>query len=179
MDILSHALWAGAALVALAPRQRPRRKLVTWTVALAVLPDLMHALPVSAWALWHASLSDWWLYATASPGQEPPMPDMVRMVAHHLHCTFHSGIVAAVVTGLVWAWWRTFWLPLLGWWSHIVIDVFTHSAEYFPSPVIYPLSYWGFDGIAWNEPGFLVLNYAALAVAWWWLLLRRRVAPAA
>lgn len=60
--------------------------------------------------------------------------------------------------------------PLLGWWSHIVIDVFTHSADFYPSPVFYPLTYWGFDGLAWNTPWFMVVNYLALAalavVAW-------------
>jgi hypothetical protein len=178
VDILAHALWAGAGVVALAPTKRPSRRLVAWTVALAVLPDLMHALPVSAWALLHASLGDWWQYALASPGQEPPMPALVRMVAHHLHCVFHSAIVAAAVTGVVWVLRRSFWLPLLGWWSHIVIDVFTHSAQYFPSPVIYPLSYWGFDGVAWNAPGFLALNYAALVAVWFWLLRRKRNSPA-
>jgi hypothetical protein len=55
-------------------------------------------------------------------------------------------------------------IPLLGWWSHIVIDVFTHSADYYASPVLYPITQRGFDGIAWNTPWFMVLNYSVLAV---------------
>ncbi|QCB46027.1 hypothetical protein [Hydrogenophaga sp. PAMC20947] len=57
-----------------------------------------------------------------------------------------------------------FWWPLLGWRLHIVIDVFTHSAQFLPSPVLYPLTYWGFEGWAWNQPGFLLLNDTALAL---------------
>jgi hypothetical protein len=55
-------------------------------------------------------------------------------------------------------------VPLLGWWSHIVIDVFTHSADYYASPVLYPLTERGFDGIAWITPWFMVANYLVLGV---------------
>jgi membrane-bound metal-dependent hydrolase YbcI (DUF457 family) len=51
---------------------------------------------------------------------------------------------------------RTLWIPLLGWWSHIVIDVFTHSADYYAVPVLYPFTERGFDGIAWITPWFMV-----------------------
>jgi hypothetical protein len=145
-----------------------------WTVALAVLPDLGHLLPVTGWAMVNLASADWWQYATALPGQEPPMPHAVGLWAHHLHCILHSALVAAVVTAALWAWRAAFWWPLLGWWSHIVIDVFTHSAEFFPSPVLYPLTDWGFDGVAWNRPGFLWANYLALAGVWVWLGWRER-----
>ena len=52
----------------------------------------------------------------------------------------------------------------VGWWSHIVIDVFTHSADYYPSPVLYPITQQGFDGLAWNTPWFMVANYLTILV---------------
>lgn len=174
MDIVAHGLWAGAAVVALAPQGRPAPRLLAATVALAVLPDLGHMLPVTGWALSHLASADWWLYVTALPGQEPPMPEAVQLWAHHLHCVLHSALVAALVSAALWLRWRVFWLPLLGWWSHIVIDVFTHSAEFFPSPVLYPLTYWGFDGWAWNRPVFQAVNYMALAAVWAALLWQRQ-----
>lgn len=173
MDILAHGLWAGAAVVAVAPR-RPLVSLWGWTVVLAVLPDLGHMLPVTGWAVAHLDSGDWWQYATASPGQEPPMSHLVHFWAHHLHCLLHSAVVATVVSALLWAWRGAFWWPLLGWWSHIVIDVFTHSAEFFPSPVLYPFTYWGFDGMAWNQPLFVWANYLSLAAVWAWLGWRQR-----
>ena len=174
MDILAHGLWAGAAAMAIAPSRRPPRAIWIWTVVLAVMPDLGHMLPVTGWAMTTLSSADWWQYATALPGREPPMPEAVGWLAHHVHCVLHSAICAGVVTALVWWRWRVFWLPLLGWWLHIVIDVFTHSAEFFPSPVLYPLTYWGFDGWAWNQPAALMLNYIALAGVWG-LLVRARI----
>jgi membrane-bound metal-dependent hydrolase YbcI (DUF457 family) len=89
----------------------------------------------------------------------------------------HSAVVAAVVTAAIWFATKSFWLPLLGWWSHIVIDVFTHSADFYPVPVLYPFTQRGFDGLAWNTPWFLVLNYAAIVAAAGWLVLTRRVGP--
>jgi hypothetical protein len=86
----------------------------------------------------------------------------------------HSAVIAGAVTLLLWALRRSMWIPLLGWWAHIVIDVFTHSADYYPVQVLYPLSASAFDGLAWNTPWFLALNYAALAAAWFWLLYSNR-----
>ena len=65
-------------------------------------------------------------------------------------------------------------LALLGWWSHIVIDVFTHSAEHYAVPVLYPFTERGFDGIAWTTPWFMVLNSTALVAVGVWLLAGRR-----
>ncbi len=102
------------------------------------------------------------------------MPAAVIFVSHNLHCTSHSAVVAAVVTLLVWRLRRGWWIPLLGWWSHIVIDVFTHSADYYPSPVLYPFTQRGFDCIAWNIPWFMALNYLTLLATGLWLLLAAR-----
>jgi hypothetical protein len=58
-----------------------------------------------------------------------------------------------------------------------VIDIFTHSQDYYPAPVLYPITQRGFDGIAWNTPWFVVLNYTALAItaAWLWRNAKRKL----
>ena len=105
----------------------------------------------------------------AVPGQEPWLPPWVQLGSHHLHCLMHSAPVAGLVTLIVWAVRRAFWIPLIGWWLHIVIDVFTHSADYYAVPVLYPITMRGFDGEAWNTPWFMALNYLGLAAVWLWL----------
>ncbi|WP_310568432.1 hypothetical protein [Hydrogenophaga sp.] len=171
MDILAHGLWAGLGL-AWAHHARPvNRRTLALTVALAVVPDVVQMLPLLVSAVWSA---DGWTalksYTMALPGHEPPPSPWLAALTHHLHCVMHSALVAGGVTALLWLWIGRLWIPLLGWWSHIVIDVFTHSADFYPSPVFYPLTDWGFDGLAWNTPGFMVVNYlalAALAVVVW------------
>jgi hypothetical protein len=95
-------------------------------------------------------------YAVAIPGQEPGLPPLVQLWSHNLHCVMHSAPIAALAP-LAWGVpGASFWFPLLGWWSHIVIDVFTHSADYYAVPVLYPFTERGFDGIAWTTPWFMV-----------------------
>jgi hypothetical protein len=173
MDILAHGLWAGLGVRALARRRPVARRAAAATVALALLPDLIHMLPVLAWVLGGGgTAAELWRYAIALPGQEPGMPAWVGTAAHHLHCMLHSGLLALCVTAALWRWRASLGLPLAGWWSHILIDVLTHSSDYYASPVLYPLSYEGFDGLAWNTPWFMAANYAALIACAIWL--RRR-----
>ena len=177
MDILAHALWAGAGLGLARQRWAVPSKTLAATVVLAVLPDLFHLLPIAGWwAFGEGNLAALWAYAVAIPGQEPALPPLVAAWSYHLHCVAHSAIIAGAVTLLVWAVRRSLWIPLLGWWSHIIIDVFTHSADFYPSPVLYPITQRGFDGLAWNTPWFMVLNYSALGLTGLWLWLARNKA---
>jgi hypothetical protein len=180
MDILAHTLWAGVG-VALLRRRRPvPTRTAVATLGLAALPDVLHLLPIVAWWVFGAGgLSVVLSYAMAVPGQEPALPEVVKLWSHHLHCIMHSAIVAGAVTLLLYALRRSLWIPLLGWWLHIVIDVFTHSADYYAVPVLYPLSDRAFDGVAWNEPWMLVLNYAALGACAWWVFRSGRAIRAA
>ena len=170
MDIVAHTLWAGVGMALLRRRRPIPNGTVAATLVLAALPDVMHLLPIMAWWVFGSGGLDVVLsYAVALPGQEPELPSMVNLLSHHLHCVMHSAVVAGVVTVMIWALRRSLWIPLLGWWSHIVIDVFTHSADYYAVPVLYPITERGFDGIAWNTPGMLALNYVALGAAIWWI----------
>lgn len=185
MDIVAHGLWAGigVAAVAVARGQAPDRRTLGWAVAPALLPDLLQMLPLLAIAFQPGGWAVLVDHATALPGAEPPLPAWVSLLSHHLHCVMHSAVVAALASAVL-AWrCRSPWLAaaLWGWWSHIVIDVFTHSADYYPSPVLYPVTMAGFDGIAWNTPWFGAANYAALAAALLglWRLRRRQRAAAA
>jgi hypothetical protein len=171
MDVVAHMLWAAAGTAFAARRFTLSRRTIVATLALAALPDVLQFIPLVAWSL--SGQGQWsalWTHATALPGQEPVLPALVGFTSHHLHCIAHSAVIAGAVTVLVWCATRSLWFPLLGWWSHIAIDVFTHSAGFYVSPVLYPFTYGGFDGVAWNEPWFMALNYAALAlVGLWWL----------
>ena len=175
MDLLTHSLWAGAAVTLLRRRRPIAPRAVVLTATLAVLPDLFQWVPLIAWWIFgDASLAALRAYGVPVPGHEPGLPPLVGRLAHHLHCIAHSAIVAGVVTIMLWMITRTLWIPLLGWWSHIVIDVFTHSADYYPVQVFYPITERGFDGLAWNTPWFLAINYVALATVWWLLLRHKR-----
>ena len=175
MDVFAHALWAGAGVLPAHSRRAITPRVATATVALAVAPDSPHLLPIVGCSVFGAGTAATVEgYAIAMPGQEPAVPSFVDWLSHNLHCLTHSAIVAGGVTLLLWIWLKSLWIPLPGWWSHIVIDVFTHSADYNPSPVLWPIAAQGFDRVAWNTPVFMTLDYLALAAVYLWLVQRRR-----
>jgi hypothetical protein len=177
MDIVAHALWAGAGAVALRRRAPVSTQTLTGIVLLAALPDVLHLMPLLAWTLsGNAPLQLVYDTIVALPGREPPVPETVRFLGTHLYFVMHSAIVLGALTLLLWILRRRFPIVLLGWWSHIVIDVFTHTGDYYAVAVLYPITHRGFDGIAWNTPWFLLLNYLLLAAAYLWLLASRRQA---
>lgn len=175
MDIFAHALWVGAGVMLAQRRWSITPRTAAATVALAVAPDIPHLLPIVGWSVFGsgniAAVRD---YAMAVTDRASMVPPLIDAASHNLHCIPHSAIVAGLVTMLVWFWTRSLWIPLLGWWSHIVVDMFTHSKDYYESPVLWPITRQGFDGIAWNTPWFLGLNYAALTAIYLWLFLGRR-----
>jgi hypothetical protein len=171
MDTLAHALWAGIGVAAARRRVPIPRGIALAAVGMAELPDLAHLLPLLAGGAGLRALVD---YTFATPGAEPVLAPWVAMLSHHLHCILHSAVVAGAASVVVWRWRRNLLAPLLGWWSHIVIDVFTHSADFYPVPVLYPFTQQGFDGLAWNTPGFQWANYASIAAALLVLVFTRR-----
>ena len=175
MDLLAHALWAGAAAKALDANVGVSRATFAGIVALAVAPDVVPMLPVLAYAVERPEAVSFVVaYATAAPDSEPALPPAIAWATHHLHCTMHSVVVLALVTSLAWAWRRRFPLVLAGWWLHVLLDVPTHSADFYPVPLLYPLSDRVFHGVAWHEPWLLAANYVALALAYAWLWRRFR-----
>lgn len=178
MDIIAHGLWAGLGAIWLGRRRPVSRAQAAGAVGLAMLPDVVHLAPVAAWAVFGGgTAADLAAYAFASPGIEPAMPGWVAEASHHLHCILHSALIAAAIALLVARvprWWGSLAVPLAGWWLHIGIDVFTHSADYYPAPVLYPITQRGFDGIAWSTPWFLAANYLALVLAAFLLWRGRR-----
>lgn len=67
MDIAAHALWAGAGFVLLVRHRPLPAPTGVATVALAALPDLMHMLPVVAWAMVNVLPAEFMTYARALP----------------------------------------------------------------------------------------------------------------
>jgi len=54
--------------------------------------------------------------------------------------------------GFVYYYKRPLAFPMLAWPAHIILDFFTHSIEFFPTPILWPISDFKFDGIPWSNP---------------------------
>jgi len=61
---------------------------------------------------------------------------------------------------------------LLGaWLLHILCDIPTHAASYFPTPFLWPFPTPFVDGVPWSTPGFMAANYATLFIVYCCLFL--------
>ena len=63
----------------------------------------------------------------------------------------HSLITAFVLIVIVYFIKKDLTWPMLAWPVHIIVDLFTHSIEFFPTPIFWPLSNYRFDGIPWSN----------------------------
>jgi hypothetical protein len=81
----------------------------------------------------------------------------------------HSLIVFLLVFAVTSLLARRVVLELLGWLSHILIDIFTHSFRYYATRFLWPVSDIRFNGIPWWTPWFWCCTYVALAIVYFLL----------
>lgn len=153
MDIFAHGLWGnilGKAVHRFSPSKEVVKISPWWTGVWATFPDLLAFIP---------------LVLAIAAGFIFGDTEGVRYVVSSLYSLGHSLITWLVIFLLTWLVFRTPRLELLGWLSHIVIDIFTHPIGHYPTPFLWPISDLVFDGTRWTVPGFLVINYLLILSA--------------
>ncbi len=160
MDIVSHGLWGGIAF------GRKNKKEYAKALFFGVAPDLFSfGIFFVASVLGIASRPDF------SAG--PPDPSSIPSYVHTLYDITHSLVVFAIAFGLVWLIRKKPFIPMLAWGLHIMIDIPTHSFDFFPTPFLWPLSDLGVDGIPWGREIIWYPNIALLVALHLWLLVSR------
>lgn len=147
MDTISHALW-GKGLFGY-------RKYRWYALLFGAIPDLL-------------SFGIYFLYILISQPQNykpgKPALDELPSWVFSLYDFSHSIIVAFIFIAIAYKINRDFSFPMLAWPFHIVLDIFTHSIQYFPTPVLWPISNYRFDGIPWSHPIIWFANIACIAM---------------
>ncbi len=165
MDVLSHGLWT--AIAAKQTRHFHQTLSIGWAAFWGVFPDIFSfAIP--------AVVRLWW-FATGTRHTLLPQANTPRHFQYvwQLYNCSHSLPVFAVVFGVTWALRSRPFLELCGWMFHILIDVVTHRGI-FAVQFLWPLSSYTVNGIRWENPWFLAINYGLLCVTGGWLWLRSR-----
>jgi hypothetical protein len=186
MDTLAHGLWATA--VSKSVNIRTPRTLRTGGMALwGILPDLFSFTPVVVWMIWQMSYN-------GVPFSEIPRPEFmsaderkgmfILRVTQILYNFSHSTVIFTILFVVVWLWRRYRLLlssksaatpgqplqgrpyfEMSGWLLHILLDIPTHSAEFYPTLFLWPLSEFHFDGNSWGNMPFMTGNYLCLMAA--------------
>jgi|SRR3989344_1955576 len=150
MDTLAHGLWTYAAF---------HKKKYAWLGAFfGVLPDLLSFGMLFVFNIFTGN------FHRGKPALES-LPDWL-FSAYNMT---HSLIVFAAVFLLIFFITKKWFWPMLGWPIHILIDIPTHSTRFFPTPFLWPLADYRFDGISWGTPWFMLLNYSSIIIVYFWI----------
>ena len=178
MDIFSHGLWAGAAYKAV--NKKVKKPLDVRLAAFwGIFPDLFAFTLGFIWLFGNLIFGNLHFSDLPRPGGIEPAPQdtlPIFRLTSLLYSISHSAVIFVIVFGIVFfIFKRPIW-ELGGWLIHILLDIPTHSYQFYPTPFLWPLSGWKFNGLSWGTSWFLILNYAAISLAY--LLLRRKKNPA-
>lgn len=165
MDIVSHGLWGGIT----AGRDGKKR---FWTAfGFGVMPDLL-----SFGILFATSI----LGLASGPdfSNGPPSMSSIPSYISYLYNITHSLIVFSAIFAIIWFIRKKPLIPMLAWPLHIVMDIFTHTARFFPTPFLWPISDFKISGISWGSPEIFFPNVILLAVLYtaYFISKRKKVA---
>ncbi len=173
MDIFAHALWTGALIKGLSLQLK--RKITIWKAVLwGVMPDILSFGLLFAW-LFYGLFTGGMTFGDFPPPEamEPAKTDTLPIfqLVSFMYSFTHSIFVFAAFFMVFYFMFRKPILSMLGWLVHILIDIPTHSYKFYPTPFLWPISEWKFDGISWGQPWFMALNYTAIVSAYLFLYL--------
>ena len=145
MDTLAHGLWTYAIFY--------KTKSPKLAVLFGVLPDLISFLP---FIILNGGLNHF---------GKPHLNDIPTSIIKSYNFT-HSLVIAIFAILLITLVARKFYIFLLAWPIHILIDIPTHETTFFPTPFLYPISDLRVSGISWARPEMLAINYLALIIVY-------------
>jgi hypothetical protein len=159
MDTFSHGLWGGVLF------GRKNKKDYWLAVIFGLIPDLF-------------SFGIFFALTILSGGVNrdfagPPDPSLIPSYVNSLYNITHSLIVFAIIFLLVWLIIKKPMIPMLAWLFHICLDIFTHSVDFFPTPIFWPISSYHFDGWPWSNWWIFLPNVFLLIVFYTWFIFNK------
>ena len=145
MDTLSHALY-GKGLFGY-------KKYRWYSFFFGIIPDIL------SFGIYFIYLIVFSEFEFGRPSREE-LPYWV----YDLYDISHSMVTALVFIAIAYKINKDFAWPMLAWPMHIIVDFFTHSIEFFPTPILWPISDYRFDGVPWSNPYVLVINFVLIFV---------------
>ncbi len=166
MDTFAHGLWTGVSYEAL-KRNSKRPINVSLSVFWGVFPDFFaFTIPFiymfGSVLFGRMSLSNFRPHTQIEPvAHQFPFYDL----ANSLYNVSHSLFVFTLVFVIVALMRKKVMWELGAWLLHILIDVPTHSYQFFPTPFLWPISDFRVNGFLWATPTFIAVNYTLILVS--------------
>ncbi len=156
MDVVSHGLWGGASF------GRKSKKYFWVAFLVGILPDV---IPFTLEFL--RFIFEYDSAKTFTPEIFPPYVFILYSLTHSL-------IIFSSIFLVVWFLAKKPYLPLLAWGLHVLMDIPTHSDKFFPTPFLWPISDFTFNGTSWGTPLIFFGNWGALILIYLAIWLYRK-----
>jgi hypothetical protein len=185
MDILAHGLWGIAlakvintrrrakALEAASENTAPKPISLKWAAWWGMFPDLFAFVIPLVWIFGGALIHGAGFPQFGKPPAGDPnglAQSAPYQLSYHLYNISHSFVIFFAVALIVYLIIKRIPWEIAPWALHILFDIPTHVAEFFPTPIFWPISHWKFlHGFSWGQPWFMVLNYVAIAITFFLL----------
>jgi hypothetical protein len=177
MDVFSHGLWAGA-LFKFINLKRKKDKFSFWLAAFwGVFPDLF-AFSIPFLLMFYVAIFQGVDFSKLPhpSSMEPMIPQLssILNLSSTLYNVSHSIIVFFIVFFIVYLIFRKPVWILGAWLLHIIIDVPTHSYQFYPTPIFWPISSHKFNGIGWANEYFIIVDILLLIAVYFYLLKKEK-----
>ncbi|MEK6907049.1 MAG: hypothetical protein AABW45_00835 [Nanoarchaeota archaeon] len=149
MDIFAHFFWTYALF--------HKTKKPYLTAFFGILPDLL-----SFGLLFMINIFSGKSFFTRGPPDPATVPSFITQSYNYTH----SLIIFAIILLIIYLLTKKFYIFLLGWPFHILLDIPTHTNRLFPTPFLFPISNYVFNGISWGNPIFIKINYSLLLLTY-------------
>ncbi len=153
MDIFAHFLWTYALYF------RTKKRLLAGFFG--IMPDL-------------AAFGFFFIYNILTGGAHtgrPTLNSIPKYVFVGYNFT-HSLVIFFIIVLTIYYITREIPIVLGGWLLHILIDIPTHSRDFFPTPFLWPLSDFTVNGVGWGETQFMIINYSLLVILYLYLFIK-------
>jgi len=154
MDYLAHGLWSYILF--------HKIKKIWYAIFFGLLPDNL------SWTIFL-------IYnLIIGKGLGPPVPTLIPGWVFTLYNISHSLIITAIVFLAIFLIYKKIPIYMYAWPAAIIIDIFTHTRDFLPTPFLWPLSEWRFPGISWASLAFMSINYIIIITLLIYIQYKRR-----
>lgn len=175
MDILAHGLWAAGGAKAVNKAKKEKRISPPWAAFWGVFPDLFAFLFPFAFVILAMLSGDISFSEFNGPRSENEIISNAFKLSPYLYQFSHSIVIFSAAFLAVWVFKKKIPFAMFGWLLHILIDIPTHSIDFYATPFLWPVSEYRFPhGSSWANPIFMIINYALLAGLYIYFFLNRK-----